>query len=64
MILLQYQKKKIMRNLEITKNIDIKNYNIDYISTKSTSDGTMFYIINPVAYKPRLDLNIKPVNQN
>lgn len=64
MILLQYQKKKIMRNLEITKNIDIKNYNIDYISTKSTSDRTMFYITNPVAYKPRLDLNIKPVNQN
>ena len=53
-----------MRNLEITKNIDIKNYNIDYISSKSTSDGTMFYITNPVAYKPRLDLNIKPVNQN
>ena len=32
MILLQYQKKKIMRNLEITKNIDIKNYNRLYIN--------------------------------
>ena len=40
MIILQYQK---LRNLEITKNIDIKNYNMKYTSTEITAGGTVIH---------------------
>ena len=35
-----------MRNLEITKNIDIKDYNMKYTWTECTTGGTILYIGN------------------
>lgn len=36
-------KTRIMISLEITKNIDIKNYNMKYTSTESTAGGTTIH---------------------
>ena len=45
-----------MKNLEITQNINLKNYNFEYTPTKCTAGGTMLYRANHLAYKPRHDL--------
>lgn len=34
---------RIMRNLEVTKNINIKNYNMEYKSTESTAGWAVMY---------------------
>ena len=52
-----------MKNLEITKNICLKNYNFECTTTKSTAAGTMLYIANQPAYKPRHDLKIYKTNE-
>ena len=44
---------RTMKNLEITQNINSKNYNFEYTPTESTAGGTMLYIANHLAYKPR-----------
>ena len=54
---------RIMKNLQITKNIKMKNYNMEYTSTESTAGRTMLYIANHLDYKPRLDLNIYKTNE-
>ena len=54
-----------MKNLEITKNFNLKNHNFEYTPTESTAGGTMLYITNHVAYKPRRDLKIyKTINES
>ena len=52
-----------MKNLEITKNIYLKNYKFEYTTTKSTVAGTMLYTANQPAYKPRHDLKIYKTNE-
>ena len=47
---------RAMKNLEITQNINLKNYNFEYTPTKCTAGGTMLYRANHLAYKPRHDL--------
>ena len=54
---------RTMKNLEITKNIYLKNCNFEYTTTKSTVAGTMLYIANQPAYKPRHDLKIYRTNE-
>ena len=53
----------IMGSLEITKNIDIKNYNMKYMSNESTAAGTMLYIANLPTYKRTIDLNFYKTNE-
>ena len=53
---------RIMRNLETNKNINTKNYNMEYMSVESTAGGTMLYIANHLTHKPRLNLNIYKIN--
>ena len=36
---------------------------MEYISTESTAGGTLLYIANHLAYKPRHDLNIYNTNK-
>ena len=52
-----------MKNLEITKNINLKNYNVEYISTESATAGTILQIVKHLASKPRIDLNIYKINE-
>ena len=52
-----------MGSLEITKNIDIKNYNMKYMSNESTAAGTMLYIANLPTYKRTIDLNFYKTNE-
>ena len=54
---------RTMKNLEITQNINLKNYNFEYTPTESTAGGTMLYIANHLAYKPRHDLKIYKTNE-
>ena len=41
----------------------MKNYNMEYTSTESTTGGTMIYKANYLDYKIRLDLNIYKTNE-
>ena len=52
-----------MKSLEITKNINLKNYNMEYISTESATAGTALQIAKHPASKPRIDLNIYKINE-
>ena len=52
-----------MKNLEITKNINLKNHNFEHTPTESTAGGTMLYITNHLAYKLRHDLKIYKTNE-
>ena len=55
---------RTMKNLEITQNTDLKNYNFEYIPTESTAGGTMLYIADHLAYEPRNELYRHPsINQ-
>ena len=54
---------RTMKNLEITQNINLKHYNFEYTPTESTAGGTMLYIANHLAYKPRHDLKIYKTNE-
>ena len=47
-----------MKNLEITQNINLKNYNFEYTPAESTAGGTMLFIVNHLAYKLRHGLKI------
>ena len=44
--------------MDITTNINLPNYSIEYTPTDSHAGGTLLYISNNIAYKPRKDLNI------
>ena len=51
-----------IRNLEITKIINSKNYNFEYTLTEPTAAETMIYLANHLAYKPRHDLKNYKIN--
>ena len=44
--------------MDITTNINLPNYTIEYTPTESHAGGILLYISNNIAYKPRNDLNI------
>ena len=44
--------------MDITTNINLPNYSIEYTPTESDAGGTLLYISNNITYKPRKDLNI------
>ena len=44
--------------MDITTNINLPNYSIEYTPTESHTGGTLLYISNNIAYKPRKELNI------
>ena len=44
--------------MDITTNINLPNYSIEYTPKESHTGGTLLYISNNIAYKPRKDLNI------
>ena len=45
--------------MDITTNINnLSNYSIEYTTTEIHAGGTLLYISNDLAYKPRKDLNI------
>ena len=44
--------------MDIKTNINLPNYSIEYTPTESHAGGTLLYISNNIAYKPRKDLNI------
>ena len=58
---------RTMKHLEISQNINLKNYNFEYTPsvtlTESTSGGIMLYIANHLPYKPRHDLKIYKTNE-
>ena len=54
---------RTMKNLEITQNINVKNYNFEYTPTESTAGRTLLFIANHLAYKPRHDLKIYKTNE-
>ena len=49
---------RIKSNMDITTNIDLPNYFVEYTPTESHAGGTLPYISNNIVYKPRKDLNI------
>ena len=49
---------RIKSNMDITNNINLPNYSIEYTPTESHTGGTLLYISNNIAYKPRKGLNI------
>ena len=49
---------RIKSNMDITTNINLPNYSIEYTTTESHAWVTLLYISNNIAYKPRKDLNI------
>ena len=44
--------------MDITTNINLPNYSIEYTPTESHAGGTLLYIDNNIACKPRKHLNI------
>ena len=52
-----------MKNLEITQNINLKNYNFEYTPAESTAGGTMLFIANHLAYKLRHGFKIYKNNE-
>ena len=44
--------------MDITTNINLPKYSIKCTPIKSNAGGTLLYISNKTAYKPRKDLNI------
>ena len=49
--------------MDITTNINLPNYSIEYKPTESHAGGTLLYVSNNIAYKPRKDLNIYKMHQ-
>ena len=49
---------RIKSNMDITTNINMPNYSIEYTLTQNHAAGTLLYISNNIAYKPRKVLNI------
>ena len=49
---------RISKTIGLTNNIELPNYSIEYTPTESHAGGTLLYINNNLAYKPRNDLNI------
>ena len=54
---------RIKSNVDITININLPNYSIEYTPTGSRARGTLLYISNIIAYKPRKDLNIYKIHE-
>ena len=50
-------------HVNVTTNINLKNYTIEFTLTESSAEGTLLYIASHLSYKPRPDLNIYKVNQ-
>ena len=49
---------RIKSNMDITTNVNLPNYSIEYTPAESCAAGTLLYISNNIAYKPRKVLNI------
>ena len=57
-MLLLLTESRIKSNMDITTNINLPSYSIEYTLTKSHTGRTLLYINNNIAYKPRKDLDI------
>ena len=44
--------------MDITNNINLPNYSIEYTPTESHAGGTLLYISNDIAYRPKEELNV------
>ena len=49
---------RITENMNKITNININNYAFEFTPTESSAGGTLIYVANHVAYKPRTDLQI------
>ena len=50
-------------HVNVTTNINLKNYAIEFTLTESSAEGTLLYIASHLSYKLRPDLNIYKANQ-
>ena len=62
-MLLPKKESRIKSNVDITININLPNYSIEYTPTESRARGTLLYISNIIAYKRRKDLNIYQIHE-
>ena len=44
---------RLKKTQEITTNIKLENYNIEYVPTESANGGVLLYIIKTINYKLR-----------
>ena len=49
---------RITKNINKITNININNYVFEFTPTESSAGGTLIYVENHIAYKPRADLQI------
>ena len=49
---------RITKNINKITNININNYAFKFTPTESSAGGTLIYVANHLAYKPRTDLQI------
>ena len=49
---------RITKNINEISNINLNNYAFEYTPTESSAKGTLIYVANHIAYKPRTDLQI------
>ena len=49
---------RITKNVNKIPNINLCNYAFEFTSTESSAVGTLIYVANHLAYKPRTDLQI------
>ena len=48
---------RIKSNMDITTNINLPNYSIEYIPTESHAGGTLLHISNNITYNNYIKLN-------
>ena len=49
---------RVTKNINKTTNININNCAYEFTPTESSAGGTLIYVANHLAYKPRTDLQI------
>ena len=49
---------RITKNINKISNINLKNYDLEFTPTESSAGGTLVYVANHLAYKPRTDFQI------
>ena len=54
---------KITKQISLTTNISLKNYDTQFPLPESSAGSTPLYIASQLSYKPRPDLNIYKANQ-
>ena len=56
--IIAFSESRILKDTNVSKNINIYNYSVEFTPTESHAGGTLLYINNKLSYKLRQDLSI------